>query len=609
MDIIKKLAKDYSYGSSETSDEKYDDLFDIVKNESEFEISEIGDMEKTTKDKVKLPVQMMSMDKFSSQRDFENWLKSHSSSTYNISSKLDGISLLLFEDRIYTRGNGTYGKNVSWIRECLNIPLPPKDMSIRGELILTKDGWNIIKSENPKVTNPLSFIAGWANSDTHKLDYIDHIKFIAFSLGNAVITYDSSSEQFRKLEEFGFNVPYNKNFTKIFYRELQSILDDFRSNNPFVLDGIIVAEDSPHVRDDTKNPPYARAYKDFVSDSSVVIEVEWNISRYGLLKPKVIFEPIVIGGKTYTKASGHNAAFIKDNMIAAGATISIGINISPIVKSIIEYATQEDVDEMFEFLENNGAIWHGKELLDNTQETMTRKIKGITKFMDTIQVGGFKEGSVTKVMNGGFPTIYDILNITQEEMCKILGKNGISIHSQMKAKYNSASDVDIFIASGIFQGIGRKIATELFTNITLSDFIQGKIPSEIPNIGQERIKILEENRPEFITWFVKLPIRETTGRNETDKSEDGKNISKETQFKVILTGDPPKNKYKNKKEFLLKHPELSDVGTSFKNVTFVIYNKYTATETEKFKKATLLDIKTVTYEDYDSTVESFLKQN
>ena len=65
--------------------------------------------------------------------------------------------------------------------------------------------------------------------------------------------------------------------------------------------------DDKTVQEDMKHYPY----KIIKRSEKPVIEVEYNASKDGNLIPRVIFEPVKIGGVTINKATAHNAKFIK----------------------------------------------------------------------------------------------------------------------------------------------------------------------------------------------------------------------------------------------------------------------------------------------------------
>ena len=44
-----------------------------------------------------------------------------------------------------------------------------------------------------------------------------------------------------------------------------------------------------------------------------IIDIEWNVSKDGLIKPVLILEPVNIGGVTITRVTGNDAKNIIDN--------------------------------------------------------------------------------------------------------------------------------------------------------------------------------------------------------------------------------------------------------------------------------------------------------
>ena len=54
-----------------------------------------------------------------------------------------------------------------------------------------------------------------------------------------------------------------------------------------------------------------------------VTDVEWRVSKDGLIKPRVHVKPTVIGGITIIHVTGHNAKNIVDNGIGIGAKVKL----------------------------------------------------------------------------------------------------------------------------------------------------------------------------------------------------------------------------------------------------------------------------------------------
>ena len=116
----------------------------------------------------------------------------------------------------------------------------------------------------------------------------------------------------KKLEELSFKVVQHTSQKDITNEYLSSILIDWRTNYMYEIDGIIVGDDHIYPRTN-KNPEHAFAFKMVISDQvaeAKVVDVEWNVSKTGYLKPRVEIEPIRLGGVTIKHATGFNGNFI-----------------------------------------------------------------------------------------------------------------------------------------------------------------------------------------------------------------------------------------------------------------------------------------------------------
>jgi NAD-dependent DNA ligase len=98
-----------------------------------------------TKNKVKLPYELWSMDKIKpTTNEVAKWTTTYTG-PYVISAKLDGISALYVnnknESKLYTRGNGVFGQDISHLIPYL-IKKEYKDMAFRGEIIISKENFD-----------------------------------------------------------------------------------------------------------------------------------------------------------------------------------------------------------------------------------------------------------------------------------------------------------------------------------------------------------------------------------------------------------------------------------------------------------------------------------
>jgi len=83
--------------------------------------------------KIKLPYYMGSLNKLKNEQDVNKWSKSYPGN-YIIEDKVDGLSLLFVSriigerriNKLYTRGGGTEGKDVSHILDYMEMPYSRK---------------------------------------------------------------------------------------------------------------------------------------------------------------------------------------------------------------------------------------------------------------------------------------------------------------------------------------------------------------------------------------------------------------------------------------------------------------------------------------------------
>ena len=128
-----------------------DDVYDIlieqleIRDKSNPLLTKVGDEVLSVKDKVVLPYYMGSMNKVKTKDGLTTWLTKYPiDSQFVLSDKLDGISALYCINgtdnaKLYTRGNGEQGRDISNIMEYLDLPkINDGKLVLRGELIISK---------------------------------------------------------------------------------------------------------------------------------------------------------------------------------------------------------------------------------------------------------------------------------------------------------------------------------------------------------------------------------------------------------------------------------------------------------------------------------------
>ena len=211
-----KIAKEtyYNTGNPILTDAVYDIIEDILRERSpNNKVLKVG-APIPTKEKVKLPYWMGSMDKLKPNTGkVSKWAVKYQG-PYFISEKLDGISALLHVDsksdiKFYTRGNGTYGQNITHLLKYVKVPLKTLkrvgEIAIRGELIISKKTFQD-KYANDN-SNARSMVSGLANSKTINPVIAQDIDFVVYEI---IYPKDKlASKQFEILNKLGFNVAQN----------------------------------------------------------------------------------------------------------------------------------------------------------------------------------------------------------------------------------------------------------------------------------------------------------------------------------------------------------------------------------------------------------------
>ena len=385
----------YNTNKPLTSDNEYDIIKEYMERKypKNTIITEVG--AKIIKNKVELPYKMASMDKIKPDTNaLTKWTTTYKG-PYVLSCKLDGVSGLYTTEgeipKLYTRGNGTIGQDISHLIPVLNLPTE-KNSVIRGEFIIPR----LVFEEKYKkrFANARNLVSGIVNSK--KIDEkTQDLHFVAYEVIQPSL---KPSEQMKKIEELGHISVQNQTVDNLTNEMLSGILMDWRTNYEYEIDGVIVTNDRVYTRTDG-NPDYAFAFKMVISDQvaeAKVVDVIWTPSKSGYLKPRVRIEPIKLGGVTIEYATGFNGKFIEENKIGIGAIIQIirSGDVIPYIKSVTTPAEHAKMP----VTEYHWTDSHVDLVLDNVTDDETVQEKNITDFFTGIEVESLSTGNVKKII-------------------------------------------------------------------------------------------------------------------------------------------------------------------------------------------------------------------
>jgi|694.fasta_scaffold40102_3 DNA ligase (NAD+) len=453
IEILKYLDENYFNSEYVTmlNDSEYDLLRDYAKhkygNNSYFNC--IG-YSIQCNEKAKLPIFMGSMDKIKPDtNDLTNWLKKYKGK-YIISAKLDGVSGLYVKEKsvekLYTRGDGMVGKDISHLIPFLKLPNLEEDVMIRGEFIMKK---NIFEEKYElDYSNIRNLVSGIINTKIIN----EKIKDVHF------VIYEVIHPQLKPLNQ----LEYLKNhcFEVVNYIEKEMITDDLLKNHLLFLkkeyiyeiDGLIITNNEIYERK-IGNPEHSIAYKIILNDQireAIVKDVIWTPSKDGYLKPRIEIEPLIVGNVKITFLNGFNGAYIKNNKINIGSKLSI-IRSGEVIPHILEIKSFSEEGKM----PNVSYKWN-ESLIDIILEDLDNEVvkkKKIVLFLKTIGVEDVSEGIVKKIIEHGYDSIEKIVYLKIDDFLKINGfqeKLANKIYNGIKNSLENVGLEELMVASSIF---------------------------------------------------------------------------------------------------------------------------------------------------------------
>ena len=453
-DLLQKSSDEY-YNSkvSIMTDNEYDILKEYIEKKypKNKVVDEIG--APVRRDKVKLPYFMGSMDKIKPDTNAIDKWKSKYKGPYVLSCKLDGVSGMYVCDeknkpKLYTRGNGSVGQDISHIIKTLKLPELKENFVCRGEFIIKKKTFE--EKYGKDFANPRNFVSGVINKKSVDKEKLSNIDFVLYEVIEPKI---KPSEQMKILKEKGFDVVKYQEMSDVSNDKLSEILVNWRGSYEYEMDGIICADDSVHKRKDG-NPDHAFAFKMILSEQiaeAKVLDVIWNPSKDYLLKPRIKIEPIQLGGVKIEYATAFNAEFVEKNKLGVGAVVKI-IRSGDVIPHIMDVIQPASITKMpSEEYEWNAS--HVDILLKNKEGNEIVLNKNITGFFTILGVKNISSGNVQKLMNAGFKSISAILKMKKEDFKNIDGfgeKSADKILTSIDEKIKDASISKIMSASNIF---------------------------------------------------------------------------------------------------------------------------------------------------------------
>lgn len=523
----------YDEGNSPLTDKQYDDLIiDTLQKLDPYcaALKEIGADPNDTLIKTKLPSPCGSLECLKPGSALQSWINSFYSrkSAYIITQKLDGITLLLEYKNgalisAYKRGNGVVGHMVLAHTKLLSIPQiiadAPEYLLVRGEAVMEEETFRI-KYKGKGFKTSRNMVAGQFTRPQPDPEIMKDIDLVCYEIKEP---HRDKDIQLIRLKQFGFKVALNTMRLTICDEILKSILVSMRNGSDYLMDGLVIDVCSAEQREalgfetNSYNPKYARSFKIALEENireAKVVDIEWNVSKNGLVKPRVVLEPFEDNtGVTITHCTGKNGRLIKNLGIGPNAVIklirsgdvipdilSVEKSVNPYIPThcpscgtLLKWTMDKDGSEV--------------DLICLNQNCEGRAYKRVLAFFTGIEVEGFNKGTTTKMVDAGYD-IEAILRMQTEDIKALEGYAEMSatkLYTNIKEACAKVDLPTIMHATGIF---GRSLGStklraiveaygvdQLFL-LTYSDIIR------LPGFSDITARAFTQGLTKFEIWWA-----------------------------------------------------------------------------------------------------------
>jgi DNA ligase (NAD+) len=268
--------------------------------------------------------------------------------TYVVELKIDGVAIsLTYEKGLFTlgatRGDGEQGDDVTHnLRTVRDLPLrlkadrPPELFEARGEIYMTREDLVRVNEQQKKAgkepyANPRNLAAGSLKQLDPKICADRRLRLFAYGLGAVEgVEIKTHRQLLQLLRDYGFPVnPHVEAFDDIEkVIEYAASWEKRLGELPYETDGLVVKVDDLDQRRrlgvTSKSPRWVVAYK-FEQEQAItkLQDIVVDVGKNGVLTPVAHLETVQLAGTKVSRASLHNAEYIRSKDIRIGDTVVV----------------------------------------------------------------------------------------------------------------------------------------------------------------------------------------------------------------------------------------------------------------------------------------------
>jgi DNA ligase (NAD+) len=439
-------------------------------------------------------------------------LETNNDINYVAEPKLDGIGVeLVYINGVFkhgsTRGDGITGEDITQnLKTIKAIPLKlrsgnqfiPSILEVRGEVFMTKDGFNELNSTREKqveklFANPRNAAAGSLRQLDSRITAERPLSIFCYQQGTIEgIAFETHMEFLQALKMWG--IPVNPHIKNIFgideILKYHHDMESKRNNLPYDIDGTVYKVNSFSQQKTlgvrSRSPRWAISGKFKAQQVTTIVEnINVQVGRTGAITPVARLEPVQVGGVTVTNATLHNQDEIDRKDIRIGDTVLVeraGDVIPKIVKAIIEKRPQKT--DKYQIPSNCPACGH---IVYRAEDETVMRCQNLSC---PAQIKGRIEHFISR-------NALDIDGFGEKLVEQLVDQNILSsVDEIFTLKYEDLANLDR-MADKSAKNILSAIANS--KNTTFAKFVYGL---GIRNVGEHIAKILEKHFKANIHAFM-----------------------------------------------------------------------------------------------------------
>lgn len=621
----------YRENTSLMTDYEYDHLYDeLVELEKETNMTlsnsptiNIEPEVSNVLEKVEHPSPMLSLAKTKQVSELINFIGDKEGL---LSWKLDGLTIVLTYENGklvsgVTRGNGIIGEVVTEnVKQFKNVPITipyTGRLVVRGEAIIKYSDFKKmnedISEDTEQYKNPRNLCSGSVRQLDSSITGKRNVNCIIFALieTDEVIS-NLKSVCFEWLKSLGFEVVEHYKVNKDNLGDMVLKFKEMIKTYDIPSDGLVLTYDDISYGNSlgmtAKYPKHSIAFK--WKDETVettLREVDWLVSRTGLINPVAVFDKVELEGTIVSRASLHNVSILQGLKIGIGDKIMVykANMIIPQVASNLTMSNNLVIPDKCPVCGKKASIVENsniKYLYCMNEFCVAKLIKRLSLFVsrNAMNIDGISEAILSKLIDEKIVTCYKDLYHLDKYRDEIINFEGFGEKSYNNMINSIEKSRNVKLANFIYSlgipDIGFSRA-KLICNYFNNDFdkicnLTYEELSDIDGVGDIIAKewIDEFNNPDFQKELADLEKEVILPKSNQERNNTLSNLS------FVITGSL--NHFNNRDE-LVEYIEENGgkVVTSISSkVNYLINNDINSTST-KNNKAKELGISIISEED------------